>query len=526
MTTEQMSVLLEGLSSGCYIRQVLAIMLLFLTGIAFLYGCSETMEKRWLYLLAYPMGLAIWCVTGFLLLTVGIPFRWYTQLPAMVLVVLANAIFPRLRHRIGLRKDVFGRKGTTLLAALAVMLVAACVATGGISSFSVSNDTMYYYMYYPEILVQNGAYLSSYDVFLSDVGPMAALIGTIPAMLGFDQFYGIQQVFHLNFILIFALLVYERARTKLQHKTAVGLTVAVTLLLATTTPYVVLSKWILANVYVMSYCFILFGLAYKMDTERKEGEQSPRDYLAVIMILSAMISMLRMEGGMLMCFMIVCISTLGFSNKELNIRFLLPAAMMPCLYYIRYFLFLKVSPVYSFLTWQKAAVAVGAIVLLGHYIGAVRGKRLLRLQQKTGWLILLGLLAVNAGLCAMAPSAYMVVLKAFWQNIIYQEGWGYSIYLLVACMIAVCMVKSHRKPGDSIHYETLVLLGYVLFTLAVSFARGGGLRRGIGDSGNRVMLQVIPFLIYVLACKAIDLIESTEEHRMEQKQEETDSCHL
>ena len=527
MTMEQINLLLSDLTAGYGIRQVLAILFLFLIGAGFLYCIRERMEMKWLYALAYPVGLAIWCIAGFLLLTLGIPFCLYSELAVIAVILAVGALATRRRYRFRDVREAADRPIRTFLIASAVIIVVACVAVSGIMSISISNDTMYYYMYYPEVLVKEGAYLSAYDVFLSDVGPMAAMIGTIPAMLGFDQFYGIQQVFNLNFILLFAMFLYERAGERLQRRPAVILTTLTVLLLISATPFVVLSKWILANVYVMDYSFILFALAYKFDRERKAGEQTARDGMLVLMLLSAMISMLRMEGGMLMCFMLICISTLHYSNQELITRLLLPASLMPCLYYIRYFVFLKISPVYSFLTWQKAAIAVAAMVLLGHYIGAVRGRSLVRLQRKTGWLILFGLLVVNGGLFVLAPSDYLVVLRAFWQNAAYREGWGYTIYLLIICYIVIYFTKQiqqkHSQAGkeqtgklQDIGYEELLSLGYILFTLAVSFARGGGLRRGIGDSGNRVMLQVIPFLIYALACRTICVVDKTEQTEAEQ----------
>lgn len=508
MTIGQMDLLLSDLSSGYYIRQVLAILFLFLIGTLFLYAIREHMRPIWLYLLAFPMGLALWCIAGFLLLAIGIRFSLLTELLVIAVIMLVFWFLTWYRHRFLEQTDHIRKPFHMTGIVLVIMLIIACIAVSGVISISISNDTMYYYMYYPEVLAKEGAYLRGYDVFLSDVGPMAAIIGTIPALLGFDQFYGIQQMYLINFLLIFSLFVYERAQEKLQHKTSIWVTVAAALLLMTATPFVVLSKWILANMYVMGYSFILFALAFKVAEKRTENTEDQRDYMIVFMVLSAMISMLRMEGGMLMCFMIVCISTLRFENRELIMRFLLPASVMPCIYYVRYFLFLKVSPVYSFLTWQKAVVAIGVMVLLGHYLGGIRGKHLLRLQKHTGWLILTGLVMVNAALFVIAPSDYIVVLRAFCQNFVYQQGWGYILYLLMACYIALFFAGNIRHK--EICYENLVFLGYMFYTLAVSFARGGGLRRDVADSGNRVMLQVIPFMIFALVCTAIEFLKEKD----------------
>ena len=130
-------------------------------------------------------------------------------------------------------------------------------------------------------------------------------------------------------------------------------------------------------------------------------------------------------------------------------------------------------------------------------------------------------MAVNGGLFVLASSDYLVVAKAFLQNVVYREGWGYTIDLVLVCYIIIYFIEKTQKIKESdnqcheqkihdIQYENLFLLGYILFTVVVSFARGGGLRRGIGDSGNRVMLQVIPFLIYALICRVIDVAAGLE----------------
>ena len=38
--------------------------------------------------------------------------------------------------------------------------------------------------------------------------------------------------------------------------------------------------------------------------------------------------------------------------------------------------------------------------------------------------------------------------------------------------------------------------GYFLYALAVSFMREGGLQAGPGDSGNRVLMQALPLLLF------------------------------
>ena len=520
MTKEYMELFLTELSTGFYIRQVLVIVGLFLLGFICLQICGEKMEQKWKYLLAFPMGLALWCVIGFLILTLGIPL---SVVSIAIVMVSGMTILFWSGHKERKTKEKADRPNglwKPFLVVFCGVCVAACVATSGLSSFSVSNDTMYYYLYYPEVLVSKGGYVASFDTFLSDVGPMAALIGTLPALFGFDQFYGIHQFFNFNFLLLFAIVIYECARMKLSQKTSVVTAVMGTAILSVSTPYLVISKWVLANAYIMYYSFILFYLAYKYSPTDDEIKEKSNWFPAVFFVLIGMISMLRMEGCVVACFIVICMSTLHYSNKQLVCAAMLPTLLFTVLYYIRYFLFLKMSPLYSFLTWQKAVLIICAMLILLSYLLLIRGKRFKKLQSRMRLLLVLAMFLGNGILFLFAPSHYMVVIQAFCKNMSGRQGWGYTIELIVICYIMISVLSlilnGFRLQHRDIDYEDFIFVGFLFVLFAVSYARGGGLRYGIGDSGNRVMMQIIPLAWYALICKAIHLMkESNNANRSE-----------
>lgn len=511
MTKEYMELFLAELSKGFYIRQVLVIVGLFLLGFICLQICGETMEQKWKYLLAFPMGLALWCVICFLILTLGIPL---SIISIGIVMVFGMALLFWSGHQERKTKEKEGEpigSWKPFLVVFCGVCVVACVATSGLLSFSVSNDTMYYYMYYPEVLVSKGAYVTSFDTFLSDVGPMAAIIGMLPTFFGFDQIYGIHQFFNINFIIIFAVVIYECARMKLSQKTSVVTAVIGAVILSVSTPYLVISKWILANAYIMYYSFILFYLAYKYSPTNDEIGKKRNWFPVVFFVLIGMISMLRMEGCVVACFIVICMSTLHYSNKQLVYVAMLPTLLFPILYYIRYFLFLKMSPLYSFLTWQKAVLIICAMLILLSYLLFIRGKRLKKLQSRMRLLLVLAMFLGNGILFLFAPSHYMVVIQAFCENTNGRQGWGYTIELIVICYLVTSLLSliliGFRLQHRDIAYEDFIFVGFLFVLFAVSYARGGGLRYGIGDSGNRVLMQIIPIAWYALICKAIHLMK-------------------
>ena len=51
-------------------------------------------------------------------------------------------------------------------------------------------------------------------------------------------------------------------------------------------------------------------------------------------------------------------------------------------------------------------------------------------------------------------------------------------------------------------------ISYILMCNAVLFARNGALRVGSGDSGNRVLMQIVPFVIYTLIDETLGEFEN------------------
>ena len=45
------------------------------------------------------------------------------------------------------------------------------------------------------------------------------------------------------------------------------------------------------------------------------------------------------------------------------------------------------------------------------------------------------------------------------------------------------------------------MLTYVFTVFLVAFGRGDELRKGVGDSGNRVMLTVVPLVVFAVALR-------------------------
>ena len=80
--------------------------------------------------------------------------------------------------------------------------------------------------------------------------------------------------------------------------------------------------------------------------------------------------------------------------------------------------------------------------------------------------------------------------------------------MMIIGIYAMCFIASYKRGRAFVYtYWDLCFISYMLTATAVSFARGDALRESIGDSGNRVMLQVILLAFFAAAEHILQLQE-------------------
>lgn len=460
-------------------------------------------------LMAYPAALAVWALTGFLLLVIGIPYC-LTSVSVVYLILIAGALFYLWRsgkyQNIPLFKKDSDKitvwqliSGISVLLLVVIIAVICCI---GVISVSVSNDSYYYYSLYPQTIAIEGRYLTSYDVFLTDVGQATAVVGCLPWFFGFEETFGIQLFLAFNLLGLFAAAVWDMMKRITAFETdevqkskrVITATVLSSLFLLTATPFMVMARWILANAYFMTFMFITFSLAIKAGCEARRCGGCSRETLCLGCLFIAMLSMTRMEGGMMAGLLILCICSLNIRNGDILLYFTLPVAITQILYYSTIYLKLSVNPLYSFLDFKNVAVMLLFILAIAVYVGMIRGKRMITIQKHYSLLLLAGLAAANLVLCLIDAERFIGNLKFIGLNIILQNGWGYFGFFVILALI----ILAGGRDKHEITFSALFTVGFILFSIAVCWARDGSLRAGIGDSGNRVLMQIVPFVVYTL----------------------------
>ena len=482
-------------TAGIYfVRQVIVILVLFVFGAVL----SDALGGRYMpalkrCLAAFPVGAGAFAVTAYVMLVVGIPYNACTVISAAVLETAAAVILRRKSFAENIKGDCLKH----MITAAVIVLLVAAFATSGLAPVSISNDTMYYFKRYPESIVYYGALRDQFDAFLTDTGLGAVCIDTLPSLFGFGETFGIREFFHIDFIAFFGICVYERSKGHLTGKGPVIAALVATAFLAVATPFVILGHWALANMYYMELFFIAAYTLYDRECSRAGA--------GYVMLLA--LSLLRIEGTVFALWLALAVTLTSDIAKRLAVSVILPMTLLFGGYSFKLFKqFYVYDDIYLFLTPQKAAFLTGAMAVTGIYLYFVRPIITGKFEKMLPKLYIGALVAGNLLLLCMNMERYVTNLRAFYANLFRQSGWGIFPYFAIA-MTAFLVIEYVRlainkagKPDEANFFDITLLIGYILIVIAVSYGRGDSLNENLGDSGNRVLLQVVPLVVMTFAC--------------------------
>ncbi|MDD7148988.1 MAG: hypothetical protein SOY45_02890 [Lachnospiraceae bacterium] len=508
----------------CYqLKQFAALLIMWLLGGAFLLLIRTTLPDSIVILLAFPTGICLWAFASFFLLMPGIPYT----VPAVAVTLLAvYVLILFLRRRISNERlqtnflrnlPAASPRNISLLSTfLGVMLLCST----GILYVFLSYDSYFYFINYGNsltILKSFADIVGSNSFTLTNIGQFLPLVNSYAAFWGLDQSFQIQAFLTFNLLACFFYGSLCLFRKNLSAKKALFFSALLTLFLASSTCFIILSSWVLANMYCMVYLFLI---VFVIDVGN-HGIHNPEVCILVSMFLTAL-SLLRKDGIIFAAFVCIWIALGDMWSKKTQLLVFLPAAIVELwwLFYVRIVLDASVGQaVYSSVTNNKniflvvaAIVSTCVYILLVHPFLEQLFRNRLSFPQGETLLLYLGMI-IMIGLLTLRDWNFIVdnVDMTIRNMILFPSIWGISA-VMYAMLIVITMLKKPFWDAD-----TFLWLGYIILNfISYSMVDSKWFWVNWDDSYMRVFLQIVPVIVFICGKKLSALLRSyTPDHNSE-----------
>lgn len=499
------------------LRQLFAVLFLFGIGIFFLAAIRETLPAGWTVLLSFPVGVCLWAFVSLLLLLAGIPYTFFLTIFIIVIVLCILLAAGYKKGRLHISAGFIKESVPFLLFCLGLAFLAA----SGFQYSFVSYDSYFYFINYGHTLtiVKNFRDIVGENSFtLTNISQFLPLVHSYASFWGLDQAYQLQAFLACDVIAAFFYGLYQFAAEAFsasgsmapaaQKKRALLFSALFTLLLASSTSFIVVSSWVLANMYCMVYIFFLFISSFFVS----HFHNAHKEAMILISICFTALTLLRKDGIIFAAFFLICFCSIElFSKKQLALLFL-PAVFAETvwLFYVRVVLSAKVAQAtYSSIANNKNIFFVcciitgsGLYLLFAHDILKWLERKIPALTEYivlfAGILMFLAASVVLKDLNTIIDNIDFVIRNMFR----YPSSWGISGFFF-GVLLAFSFIRSLKY--DYLHF---LWSGYALLNL-VSYCVVDSKWFWLNwdDSYNRVLLQIIPVFVFIMAVKILPLLQ-------------------
>lgn len=478
--TTESSILSDTIKQITYFNrfhQIIATMVMWVVGFLVTYPLCADMNIIWCYLLAMPVGNAVWGISSALILFVNIPYNRFTMVVVFVFIMAG------LMYKF---KDEYKKlKLGTLIEALIVVLAITIMASSGVFAIYTSSDSYYFVMQYGE-LIARWRQLSSDIVgaFMTWTGIMPALTSSFAAMWGFENIYAIHYLLVFSMYGFIMATVYKNALKYYGKIISFSIMILALITVGVIPGVSYLTTWVISNTYLMVYIVLLMLLPV---IER--DNLNPRK-LVLMSLFIIWITLCRSETAVTMCFCIICISSLKL--EKMQVLFLYVPMCIYQLLFLANIVYQSVSGARQasskLLTPETVAVILLALVLTGGYIGLYNLKFISFIREHMMAFVLAVLCIACLVLGVLDSEKIINNINVFSQNL---KSW-YWKYVPVTILILE-ILKSCYKCRN--RYYDLIVWGFILCNFVICMGRSQYLRYGIGDSYNRICMSILPLYV-------------------------------
>lgn len=491
-------------------KQFVALMIPVILGFLFLKAAAPGIPALLRLALALPAGLSLYAVCSLLLLMAGVRYSLFSgllfsaALTALIFIVRSRGAKKATHNTPDKARD---RAGIIPLLIILTSLALIC-SSGFVFSF-VSYDSFYYFINYGHALAVTGNFrelLGNNAFTLTNIGQFVPILCSYLSFFGLDQPYSLQAFLSYDTVIVFMLTLHQLLKgLGVPGKRAVIFTGLFSLILISSTSYLIISSWMLANMYCMVYIFIAVAACLLC----QEGILGlwETGFLTALSYVS--LTLIRKDGIIFSAFFFVCFICMNsrLSKGKLALIYA-PAAAFELAWLIFVRLVLEASVSQSApqsIANNKNIFFIMAIITAAFLYLAVFHDlfgKLLKAAPKSP--LFSHYTIFFAGLLAMLGAAFLLRGDLVIDNVdftirnifMYPSPWGISGFIF-GLLLVLSMLKAPCLDALNFLWAGYALLNLVSYSLVDSKA----LWVNWDDSYSRVLMQIVPVFLLVMALK-------------------------
>lgn len=451
-------------------------LLIYLTGFICVLPLSKKVPAWFLIISGYVWGLVVWVFCSMIILLCGIPYTWQSM-TICISPFIASAVLLSIKLKVPSIK-----LSNWALLVLTLVMISLLSWKFSETSYVYATQDSFNYINLGRVMAKAGLQPWAIGKF-TKLGLFTPVIQMVGVLQGGEYTSGYQTI--MSGILI-AILFVSNFQTIKKNTRILTATLLAGLLIPVFVSmiYVKHSFYIHNNLPAGVYLFLAV-YAYWCFLQRNEPE-----WLILGTISITAFSFTRIEGVLFVVIILILTATLKEHTYHRRLWIILPYSVIALSWHIYLLLSVTTNEQLS-----KQNLLIITTVLCGLIISTIISKWFPKITRKAPQLtIILLLMGLSIG-TLLKTDHILVSIKHYWQNLMDVNSWGWTWILILALFPPIIFQKKHPP-------ENLLLLywiaSYILVIFLLVFARIP-YRLGETDSANRLMVQILPIIVFTIA---------------------------
>lgn len=464
------------------LKSLVSFSFLFILGFLFQWSANKKYNILKMSIYSFIIGCALWVVISAFVVFTQLPYTGLTMIIFIVLMILF-IILKNKPKKLSLDNFV-----EFVLYLIIFNLLTLLFSRFHFGTFSY--DSFQYINYGLNLGLKSGINNPVFSAYL--VGSYAFALpslNSISFLFGFVSFHLIQTIIFVNFVFLFLFEFYfKNSNSKYNKKYSIVITFLAGLLLIANSSFLIIGLSHLNNMVTMVFMFALMVFLEKID------HKSGISYEAILLLCALLFTRIEMP---LYCFLIILlVTTKEVSQKQMKFLYLVPFFLL-FIYYVGYFTIFGFAANKDFLSISKAIFIVVLYVLLGLYLKLIWNKNLIKKQNVVRYFIFFGLILLFVFLTFLDINKSFYNIGKILRHLFLRSYSGFTWILMFSAIPLMLKFKINKLDLKKFEIHFLFIISSILFILIIFLFREMPLRVGTFDSGNRLIFQIYPVVIFV-----------------------------